>query len=97
MNGFYDDFDDFDVEDFGKDDSLENHLDDENDNLEDFEDITEPDDGLLEDSGEEESQSEDEFTAKDAFIIGGSMGFAYEEGLRKRKRRKRKIPKSEMD
>ena len=97
MNGFHDDFDDFENEDFMDDDSSHDHLNNENDNLEDFEDVKEPDDGLLDDSGEKESQSEDEFTAKDAFIIGGAMGFAYETGLRKRKRRKHKIPKSEMD
>jgi len=33
---------------------------------------------------------DNEFTAKDAFFIGGAMGFAYEEGLRERKRRKLK-------
>jgi hypothetical protein len=37
------------------------------------------------------SESEgDEFTTKDAFFIGGAMGFAYEEGLKERKWRKRK-------
>ena len=30
------------------------------------------------------------FTARDAFILGGAMGFAYEEGLNEQKRRKRK-------
>ena len=32
----------------------------------------------------------DDFEAKDAFILGGAMGFAYEQGLRERKRKKRK-------
>jgi len=32
----------------------------------------------------------DEFKARDAFILGGAMRFAYEEGLRERKRRSRK-------
>ena len=91
MNGFYDDFDDFEDQDLGENDSFEDRLHDENDNLEDFEDATEPDDELLDDSGcDEESQSEDEFTAKDAFMVGGVMVFAYEEGLNERKSRKRK-------
>ena len=33
---------------------------------------------------------DDDFTAEDAFIIGVAFGFGYEEGLRERKRKKRK-------
>ena len=36
-----------------------------------------------------ESQ-DNRFTAKDALILGGAIGFVYEEGLNERKRRKRK-------
>jgi len=36
-----------------------------------------------------ESQNDD-FTTEDAFYLGGAIGFGYEEGLRERKRRKRK-------
>jgi len=41
--------------------------------------------------GDEPSQDEsgsDAFTGKDAFIIGGAIGWAYEEGLEERRRRK---------
>ena len=67
--------------------------------LNDFEDEydadTEMDDPLDGDSecdaepNQAESQ-DDDFTAKDAFLVGGAIGFGYEEGLRERKRRKRK-------
>ena len=36
-----------------------------------------------------ESQ-DDDFTTEDAFFLGSAIGFRYEEGLRKQKRRKRK-------
>jgi hypothetical protein len=39
---------------------------------------------------EDESQ-DNGFSTKDAFILGGAMGWAYEEGRRKRKRKKRKM------
>jgi hypothetical protein len=98
MNEFLDDFDDFENEEFMDNDSFEDRLDGAKDNLEDFEDLTEPDDELLDDSDVEgESQPEDEFTAKDAFIIGGAMGYAYHEGRRERKRRKRKKLSDESD
>ena len=45
---------------------------------------------------ESESQ-EDDFTARDAFFLGAAMGFAYEEGLKKRKRRKRKRFRDDSD
>ena len=70
------------------------------DDFDDFEDEydadTEMDDSL--DGGSEcdaepnqaESQDDDDFTAEDAFFVGGAIGFGYEEGSRERKRRKRK-------
>jgi len=39
---------------------------------------------------DDEPDQDDEFTAKDAFILGGAMGWAYERGLRDRKRKKHK-------
>ena len=44
------------------------------------------DDPEREDASDEAESQYDDFTSKDAFFIGGAMGFAYEEGLRKRKR-----------
>ncbi len=41
-------------------------------------------------STEDESQ-DNGFSTKGAFILGGAMGWAYEEGRRERKRRKRKM------
>jgi len=81
---FFDDFeDDFDNDDPLDGDSFEDSLEGEMD--EPFTGDTdldgEPDDA--------ESQKDD-FTAKDAFFVGGAMGFGYEEGLRERKRKKKK-------
>ena len=84
---FFEDFDDFDNDyDEGQpmgEDSFEDKLEEEMD--ERFTGDTELDDESI----EAESQ-DDDFTAKDAFILGGAFGFGYEEGLRARKRRKRK-------
>jgi hypothetical protein len=53
--------------------------------------IDEPftDDAELEDKPDQAESQDDDLTV-DPFFIGGAMGFAYEEGLRERKRRKRK-------
>ena len=55
---------------------------------------TEMDDPLEGDSdldGEpDDAESKDDFNAKDAFFLGGAFEFGYEQGLRERKRRKRK-------
>ena len=48
------------------------------------------DDSELEDEPVEPELQNDDFTTKHAFFIGGAMGLAYEEGLRARKRKKRK-------
>ena len=71
---FFDDFDDFE-DDLPEDLEMDEPFEDEPLTVSDLD--------------EAESQDSD-FTARDAFIIGGAMGFAYEEGLRARKRRKRK-------
>jgi hypothetical protein len=82
----FDDFqDDFDNDYFMDDNSFDDSIDAEMD--EPSADDTEPDEGF----DDAESQAlDDEFTAKDAFFLGSGMGFAYEEGLNERKRRKRK-------
>jgi len=75
MEDFFDDFDDGDSfeDSFDEDFEAENSLDD--------------------DSGIEGETTEDdihnhEFTGQDAFFLGSAMGWAYEEGLEERKRRK---------
>ena len=69
------------------------------DDFDDFEDENDPetemDDPFDGDSecDAEPNQAEspgDDFTARDAFLAGGAIGFGYDEGLRERKRRKRK-------
>ena len=45
-------------------------------------------DNKSDDEPEQAESEEDKFTAKDAFLLGGAMGFAYEVGLEERKRRK---------
>jgi hypothetical protein len=81
-----DDFED----DYDESESME-----ENSFEDEYDANTEMDDSFAVDSecDNEPDQAEpqkDDFTAKDAFILGGAMGWAYEEGLRERKRRKRK-------
>lgn len=84
MCDFFDDFeDDFENDDLMDEDSFDDSVEGEMDEpfTGDSDHEEEPD--------ETESQ-DDKFTAKDAFILGGAMGFAYEEGLRERKRKRRK-------
>jgi hypothetical protein len=69
------------------------------DDFEDFEDEF-PEDLEMDDPFSDESEREsepdeaeshdDDFTAKDAFILGGAIGWAFERGLRAQKRKKRK-------
>ncbi|MFH1738081.1 MAG: hypothetical protein ABIH23_03675 [bacterium] len=91
-----DDFDDFD-DDFSDDfegDSGDdgNFMDD--DSIEDsFDDDFGPEDSCEDDSGIEiepigDEMCDDEFTVKDAVILGSAMGWAYEEGLDEAERRK---------
>ena len=85
---FFDDFDDFENngsnEAFMDSDSFEDNL---------GEDL-EMDESLDGDSGFDDEptqgESEDDELTVDPFIVGGAMGFAYEEGLEEQKRRKRK-------
>ncbi len=62
------------------------------DNIEEDLEIEEPFDGdpVQEDEPYETDTKESEFTTKEAFFLGSFFGFAYEEGLKDRKRRKRK-------
>jgi hypothetical protein len=83
MEDYFENFDDFGENGFTDEDSFEDNLEGEFD--EPFAD--EPD---HEDEPDKAESQDDDFTAKVAFILGGAMGFAYEEGLREGKRRKRK-------
>ena len=71
MCDFDDDFEEFVEDGFMEEDQLDDEIMDDPDDLED-----DCDAGSFEDD-----QGCDEFTAKDAFIVGGAMGWAYEEGL----------------
>jgi hypothetical protein len=84
MDDFYDDFGDDFSDDF--DDDGDFFSDDSDDSFE-------MDDSLDEDSGIEDDLSgddmhDDEFTMKDAVILGSAMGWAYEEGFEEAERRK---------
>jgi hypothetical protein len=85
MCDYYDNFNDFGENGFMDDDTFEDSIEDKLEMNGSFAGDFEPDD----ESTEDEPQ-DDDFTAKDAFVIGGAMGIGYEEGLRERKRRKRK-------
>jgi len=80
---FFDDFDDLDDERFDDDDSFEDEFEEDIEMDEPFVDGSE-----LEDVADEAESSDDHFTTKEVFFLGNAMGLAYEEGLRKRKRRK---------
>ena len=79
--------DNFDDNIFGEDNFMENNMDDNPEPEEDGFDVDFEFDAQL------DEPDADEFTAKDAFFIGGAMGFAYEEGLRKKYLLKKKIKK----
>jgi hypothetical protein len=82
MFDYFDDFNDVGENGFMDDDSFEDCLEGEMD--EPFSDDNEPDDEPI------EAESKDDDLTADPFVVGGLMGFAYEEGLRARKRRKPK-------
>jgi hypothetical protein len=84
MCDYFDDFeDDFDNDDFMDENWLEDEYNSDTEIDEPYAGDNEPEDET------DEAESKDDFTARDAFIMGGAMGFAYEQGLRERKRRKR--------
>ena len=87
MCDFFDDFDD----DFGNDDSCEDEYDEHTEMDEPFTGDTELDEKS------EQAESQDDDLTLDPFIMGGAMGFAYEEGLRGRKKRKRKSFRGDSD
>lgn len=80
MDDYFDDFDDaFD----GNGDSFEGSFD------EDFEAEDSIDDDIgIEGETAGDDTHDDEFTMKDAVILGSAMGWAYEDGLEEAKRRK---------
>ena len=75
--------DDFD--EFENGDSSESEFDEDLELSDSFAGDTEQDD-----EPNQDESNHDNFTAKDAFILGGAMGYAYGKGLRERKREKRK-------
>ena len=84
MCDFNDDYGEFEDDGFMDDemeDSYGEHLDD-----------YEPEEALIEDNPVRDEPDCDRFTGRDAFILGGTMGWAYEEGLEdgRRERRKRR-------
>jgi len=62
------------------------------DNIEEDLEMSEPFDGdsMQEDEPEQAESQDGDFTGRDAFFLGSFFGFAFEEGLRERKLRKRK-------
>ena len=75
----------FEDDDFMDEDSYEDSFDDDMESAEEFAGESE-----FENEPDRTKSEDDDFTAKDVFILGSAMGFAYEQGLRERKRRKRK-------
>lgn len=85
----WDDFDDFEDDDLINEDSFEDQFEEFTDDLDDSDDESAPDDSEF-----------DELNARDAFFLGGAMGFAYEEGLEERRHRqllRRKDKKESTD
>ena len=89
MCDFDDDFEGFEDDWPDEEDQLGSEFDDEI-----LEDLEGSDDDLADGAIENDAEC-DEFSGKDAFYIGGAMGWAYEEGLwearRNQRRRKHKI------
>ena len=90
MCDYFDDFDDFGENGFMDDDSFEDSLEGEMD--EPFTRDTDRDD-----ERDPVESKDGEFTASDAFMVGGAMGYAYDEGRRKRKWREHKKPCDESN
>jgi hypothetical protein len=87
-------------------DDFENDFDNNDDFMDEDEydadmEVDDPLDGDSDLDGEpddaESQGQEDDFTAKDAFIVGGAFGWGYEEGLRERKQRKRRRYSDDSD
>ena len=91
MEDYFEDFDDFGENGFTDDDSFEDSFDED----------LEPDESLADksecDDEPDQTELQDDDLTVDPFFIGGAMGFAYEEGLREGKRRKRKRFKDDSD
>lgn len=85
MGDFYDDFYDYEPFEDEAEDTYGEHLDE-----------LEPEESYEDESAQDASDC-DEFTGKDAFILGGAMGWAYEEGLEERQRKRRKRKKTNSD
>ena len=89
------DFPDFFGDDFVQGDSM--NEDSFGDGLEEEMDEPFTDELDHEDEPDRTESQDDKFTAKDAFILGGTLGFAYKQGLIERKRRKRKRFSNDSD
>jgi hypothetical protein len=77
-------------------DDFEEHFEDSL--KEDFEkDEQFADDFEFEDETDPAESKDGKFTASDAFIVGGALGYAYHEGTRERRRRKRRKLSDESD
>ena len=88
--------DDFDNDDFMDEDSFEDEYDADTEMDDPFDGDSdldgEPDEAESHDDEfvAKDEPCDDKLTAREVAILGGAMGFAYSEGLRERKRRKRK-------
>ncbi len=87
MCDFFDNFDD-DCDDIENDDIMDEGS--FEDSLEENLEMDEPfvGDAEFDDEHYETDSQDDEFKARDVFILGGAMGWAYEEGLKEGHRRK---------
>ena len=92
MDDYMDDFEDFDDND-DYDDPLGLDEDDREDLFEDATDGNCDEGGALPDADADEYSENDGFSWKKAAFLGGAMGWAYEEGLRKRRKRKSRSAK----
>ena len=82
MCDFYDDFDgEFEDDGFMGDDFEDTY----GEHLDDYE----PEEPLSLDELNQDGSECDRFTGRDAFILGGAMGWAYEEGLEERRKRRK--------
>ena len=95
MCDFFDDFDDFE-----NDGSNDGCIDSDSfeDNFEEDQEMNESSSADSEFDGEsDQHESPDDKLTVDPFLIGGAMGYAYEEGLEERKRKKRKRIEGDLE
>ena len=101
MCDFDNDFEDVENDSFMDEDQCDDEFHDDEFHDDEFDSDTFGDEEF--DESDETESENDDFTAKDAFFLGGAMGWAYEEGFqdairqRRMRKTKKKLVREERD